>query len=325
MIDFNKPVSSDNRNFRKEDSGIKAHFDAVEKEAALFPKKNGVIVDAELVIFSDCPVCGLGRHDQLFTKYGFVHVQCKNCNHVFVWNRLRESVLLDLYSKSIADELSSVRRQHHAGLDSYWTRIYEKYSAYLSNCNINNVNLLDVGCGAGHFLSFCKKHTSFNLHGIDFCEHSYEFLSGIIGKNYYFKKTLEKIEFDKAFGIITLWGVFEHLYNPREVLKKCKKILDRHGRILILVPNLFSRAFAILGITNPTLNPRAHINFYTRRSMEYLCHSIGLSIEHVFQELPVIDLMYDYIDYNEQLVESILNKEEAYYHVYILKNGEGDK
>lgn len=289
MIDYNKPVPSDNRNFRKEDPGIKAHFDAVEKEAELFSKKNEVILDDDLVIFSDCPICGLGRYDQLFTKYGFIHVQCRNCFHVFVRNRLREQVLMDLYSKSIADQLSAARRQSHAGLDLYWTRIYEKYLGYLNRGRDTlNMNLLDVGCGAGHFLSFCKKHSSFALHGIDFCEHSYDFLSGLMGENYYFKRTLEEIEFDKKFDLITLWGVFEHVYNPREVLAKCKKILDRNGKILILIPNFFSRAFAILGVTNPTLNPRAHINFYTRRSMEYLCSNIGLSIERVFQELPVI-------------------------------------
>jgi len=148
-------------------------------------------------------------------------------------------------------------------------------------------------------------------------------MSRLIGQNYYFKKTLEEIEFNTTFGIITLWGVFEHVYNPREVLAKCKEILDRHGRIILLIPNFFSRAFAILGITNPTLNPRAHINFYTKRSMEYLCNTIGLCIEKVFQELPVIDLMYDHIDYNDQLVEAILKRDEGYYHVYVLKKKEG--
>lgn len=320
MIAYNRPVLIDNRRFREEDPGIKAHFDAVEKESEAFPKENGLIVDKKLVIFVDCPTCGSKEHDQLFIKYGFIHVQCRRCSHVFVKNRLLEEALLEIYSKSEADKLSSARKANHAGLSKYWNMIYEKYIGYLRTLNIQNKNLLDIGCGAGHFLSFCKDRTDFKLHGMDFCEHAHEFLSDLIGTdNFYFKKRVEDTDFNKKFGMITLWGVFEHVCDPKSLLEKCKELISKDGRIIILVPNFFSRAFSILGVSTPTLNPRAHINFYTGKSMEYVCKNTGFVIENLFQELPVIDLMHKYIDCDNELIESILRKNESYYHVYILK------
>ena len=46
----------------------------------------------------------------------------------------------------------------------------------------------------------------------------------------------------------------------------------------------------------------------------------GFEIDAYFQELPVIDLMYDFISYSEELVESILKDNESYRSVYILKH-----
>ena len=52
--------------------------------------------------------------------------------------------------------------------------------------------------------------------------------------------------------------------------------------------------------------------------MNYLCDQIGLVIEDYYQELPVIDLMYDFIIYDDDLVDDILKKNESYYSVYLV-------
>ena len=52
--------------------------------------------------------------------------------------------------------------------------------------------------------------------------------------------------------------------------------------------------------------------------MEYLCNEVGLKVAEYYQELPVIDLMYDFIDYSDKLVDDILDNNEAYYSIYLL-------
>ena len=53
--------------------------------------------------------------------------------------------------------------------------------------------------------------------------------------------------------------------------------------------------------------------------MDYLAKQCGLKVMAMFGALPVIDLIYPYINYSEELVDSIIRNGESYYHVYILK------
>jgi 2-polyprenyl-3-methyl-5-hydroxy-6-metoxy-1,4-benzoquinol methylase len=320
-IDYNSPIISDNRNFRKEITAIDKHFEEIKKESSRFPKVNGIIADSQLVDdVKFCPICNSASSEQLFLKYGFLYVRCFFCKHVFVKNRIRESYLLNLYSESNIDKFDrevQKSKQHQ----EYWGRVYNKYLSFLSTCQIKNNNLLDIGCGYGGFLSFCKNNSSYDLHAIDFSDDTYNDIISLIGKEkYYFKQKIEDIDFkNKKFGIITFWGVMEHLSFPRAVISKCHDALDTNGHMLILIPNLFSRAFRILGINVPTLNAYQHIQFFSPKSFSYLCNDVGFGIVKSFQELPIIDLMYDYVDYNSILIEDILRHNEAYYHVYVIK------
>ena len=54
--------------------------------------------------------------------------------------------------------------------------------------------------------------------------------------------------------------------------------------------------------------------------MKFLCNKTGFKIQEYFQELPVIDLMYDFIDYGDKLVNEILDGNESYYSVYLLSH-----
>lgn len=321
LADYNLPIITDNRNFRKEVTAMDKHFEELGKECVKLPKVNGVIVDPQLVTNIEfCAVCNSTEFEQLFLKLGFLYVMCNFCEHVFVKNVIKDEVLLNLYSESDVHKLdreTQKSKQHQ----EYWGKVYHKYLSFLGNCDIKNNNLLDIGCGYGGLLRFCKKYLNYNLHAIDFAEDTYIDIINLIGKeNYYFKQRIEEIDFrDKKFGLITICGVLEHLSSPKEVMHKCRDILDVNGHMLIIIPNLFSRAFRILGINVPTLNAYQHIQFFTPKSFFYLCNETGFDIVGSFQECPVIDLMYDYIDYNDRLIEGILRNNESYYHVYIIK------
>jgi len=52
--------------------------------------------------------------------------------------------------------------------------------------------------------------------------------------------------------------------------------------------------------------------------MQYLCNETGFVLTGDYQELPVIDLMYPYIDYSEKLIEEIVDADKPYNKVYIL-------
>jgi 2-polyprenyl-3-methyl-5-hydroxy-6-metoxy-1,4-benzoquinol methylase len=320
-MDFNKPILLDNRNIRKENANINQYFAEVEKESDQFPKVNGVIVDPDFVeCVEGCPICNSKDVGQLFVKWGFMYKKCHSCTHVFQYNCLKESVLLKLYAESNSDKIDrKVNDSDYHKL--YWNLVHQKYLAYLSSIRPENKNLMDVGCGNGDFLTYCKEHTDFSLSGIDYNVDTHDYLTSILGKdNYYFQKDIKTHDFmGKKFGIITLWGVLEHLVDPKGVLMKCHQMLDKQGLMVMLIPNLYSRAFKILGISVTTLNARGHVQFFTHQSFDALCEQTGFKVIERFQELPIIDLMYNFISFDEKIVDEIVRENESYYYVYVIQ------
>ncbi len=314
-----RPIITDNKKLREDVPEVNEYFERAKEEVDNIPKENNIVVDKEYITNINCPVCDSESYRQLLVKRGFIYVVCDKCSHVYVRNRLRTDVLLDLYKQSEVDALDRKTHQSAKHIE-YWSKVHRKYVDILLSYNLSNNNLLDIGSGDGRFLNFCKINTSMCLYANDYCSDNYNEIVDLIGKdNYYYAQKIEDIEFEeKKFGIITLWGVLEHLPNPKQVLQKCCQIMDDDGRLLALIPNIYSRAFKILGVNVPTLNPRQHINFFTEKSMEYICDEAGMKIIDEYQELPVIDLMYPYIDYSESLIDEIIESKESYYKVFIL-------
>jgi hypothetical protein len=53
--------------------------------------------------------------------------------------------------------------------------------------------------------------------------------------------------------------------------------------------------------------------------MEEVALKNGFNIEYFYQELPVIDLMWQFLDEESSVIEEIIKNKECYYHIYILR------
>ncbi len=312
------PIIVNNKNFRKKNKATVKHFEQSEKDALSFKKKDNLVSDPKIVNFIDCPICGSKNTKDIFIKWGFAHSNCKRCQHIFVKNQLNEKILMKLYDKSLADIFQRERRSKNNSLKSYWDKVYTKYAKLYVN---KNTKILDVGCGDGQFIKIVKKKfKNRNVFGSEFSIHTKKSLSKLLGNNFFYKSDLKQIgKKNLKFNLITFWGVLEHLKDPVDTIKSSKKILEKNGKILVFVPNIKSRAFKILGVSTPTINPREHLQFFTESSMKYLSKNLGLKIEKFYQELPVIDLMHPFIQYNKKLLKEIIDKKECYYSLYVLK------
>lgn len=317
--DFNVPIYVDNR---KRTKGTNSYFEEAKREASAFDKVNGLIVDKTVVDFVDCPVCHSKHKSELYLKWGFRIASCDNCKHVYVENQVKSAVLEKLYSISKLD-VKFQERSEDKNFYKYEILFYNKYLQYIKKYFNDSENLLDIGAGDGKFLEFLNTLSNYRLSAMEFSKKSENFIKNIVGEQNFYNDPISQTHFNgKTFKIITIWGVLEHMPNPREELSKCKSILDDDGRILVLVPNFYSRALKIFGVDTPTINPRSHLQYYSYDSFEVLASNTGFEIDDYFQELPVIDLMYEHIDYGPELVKSILKENESYRSVYVLKHKE---
>lgn len=317
----NKPILVENQNWTRLVPQFAKHFNACQEDALSFPQNNGVVEDKKYVNMVNCACCGASEDKQIFVKWGFVHSECKNCKHIFVKNQLKPEILFNFYEVSNADNLA-LERQRNPHIKSYWYKVYEKYlNGLIDDPGTNKGNLLDVGCGLGNFLEFAKQTTSLEVYGSEFSEAAFPRLKKLLGENLFYKMPLDEIErkTKKKFDLISFWGVLEHTTDPLKNLLSSESLLKPNGHIIALVPNFHSRAMKILGVGTPTLNPREHIQFFSQASINLCAEKASLKIIRHLQELPIIDLIYPYLQFSEKLVSEIMERQEAYYDVYIFQ------
>ena len=318
---IDKPVYVENRNFQKNVPLISDLLKLGDKIASQFPvNKENLVVKKSLVNDVNCLVCNGHKHEQLFVKLGFKYVECSRCKHVFVKNLLKEEVLLKYYADSHIEELNNKVQKDNKRL-LYWNKLYKKYiSFFLKYLKVTRI--LDVGTGAGNFLKICKTKKMSNIYGLDFSAKSKEDSIKIISKkNYIFRVPIAKLprlNLEK-FDMITLWGVLEHLSSPIRDFKALNKIIKKNGYCFVLIPNLKSKAYEMMGVNTPTLCPTEHISFFSRDSLELLAKKTGFRLEYIFSELPVIDLMYPYSNYSKFFVDDIIKKKKTYYWACLFK------
>lgn len=321
MKQYIHPTYSDNRNLRKQFPEIDAYFEATKKDCDIFPKENGLVVDTNLVDIIDCPICLSMQYYSLFVKWGGHYVQCKLCTHVYVKNRLKADVLIALYKESLSNQLERKIEVHAESL-RYWNANYDKHIVSQHDTQDTNYKVLDVGFGAGTFIQYLWKNTSWRVSGLEIAEDVQRTFASLFQKNggIFYKTPFEQCDFaGERFDLISFWGVMEHVVEPVPIFQKARSLLKDDGEIFVLVPNLFSHAFKVLGTQVPTINPREHIQFFTEKSMQICAEKAGLAVQCFDGELPIIDIMYPHVHATESLIRDICEAHETYYHIYRLK------
>jgi 2-polyprenyl-3-methyl-5-hydroxy-6-metoxy-1,4-benzoquinol methylase len=98
---------------------------------------------------------------------------------------------------------------------------------------------LDIGCGDGEFLKAMYSR-GWSIKGTELpgsaCERAKKKLPGQIVCAAQFESAADP----GSCNLITMWQVFEHLENPRQVLERCRNLLSDGGVLGIGVPNPIS-------------------------------------------------------------------------------------
>jgi SAM-dependent methyltransferase len=315
---LSRPILVNNRNLRKKFPIVQKYFRQSLKEINKFPKKNNIIVSKKLVQKIGCSVCQSKKSEVFFVYQGFIHSRCLICSHVYISNPLHENILIKSYKSSKSDE-NYIKRAKTKFTINYNNKLYEKYYQISKKYINKNSRLLEVGCGTGQFVKFLVKN-GHNPYASEFVKSSKSLVKKIIGKdNFFFQVNNSNLPFKNYFDFIYLWGVFEHFRFPLNELMIFNKLLKKGGKIFLLIPNLQSRAFELLGMATPTITPRNHLNFFTHKSFNYICKKTGFKILEKYQELPIIDLMYDYIDNEKKEIKKILKEDKSYYRTYFIE------
>jgi SAM-dependent methyltransferase len=195
----------------------------------------------------------------------FTFVRCQHCSLVYQSPRLTLDDVKTFYeSDYIAHRqpadwgvLAPLFRRAIESLDRDKLHIVERYIRLGPASTV-----LDVGCGAGTFLSRVRRQHGSAVVGVDFM-------------NLAERASLRDVDFHcglfydqgftrERFDLITMWHFLEHDYDPMRSLAHARETLTAAGRLIIEVPRLDSVTFRLFRDRWPGLQAPQHTALYDR-------------------------------------------------------------
>src|SRR3990172_12552172 len=150
----------------------------------------------------------------------------------------------------------------------------------IDKLDLQNKNILDIGCYDGTFLSLIKNQNN-NFYGLETSDWGVEKTQekGINVQRYFFDGE-NRLPFpDNFFNAVVAGEIIEHIFDTEFFLEEIKRILKPGGRIVISTPNVASlgrRLLLLFGI-NPIIeispnqaDSSGHIRYFTAGSLSQL-------------------------------------------------------
>lgn len=194
------------------------------------------------MIKNSCCICNT---DGFETKYknvnGHILSRCKKCSLVYL-------KFLPVKNDFIEDAINDLHKGDKNKVE-YWSfpSLYARYKnvfhfffedrlAKILKYRTNIESILDIGCGYGFWLEFCRER-GFNVFGFDVSPETITWARDNF-KLPVVQSTLKDFSSKNNFDVIVMCDVLEHLENPNRELKKVWSILKRNGILYVQVPNL---------------------------------------------------------------------------------------
>ena len=136
-------------------------------------------------------------------------------------------------------------------------------------------SLLDLGCSAGGFLE-SMKGSWWKLHGIEMSAEVAKKAEEKTGAKIFVGDILDAPFAPESFDAITCFHVFEHLYEPLEVMRKVASWLKPGGIFYVIVPNIDSAGARIFGSYWYALELPRHLYHFSPNSLRNGANLSGL-------------------------------------------------
>lgn len=199
-------------------------------------------------------------------------VKCNECGLVFTNPQPCEEELSKFYTQ-----------QYYGRLKIYPYDFIERILNWFQQLRVKRVKkriqsgrVLDIGCGKGLFLGALLKE-GFQVYGIETSQANKD--DPALKKLNISCADLTELAYPESFfDVITLWHVFEHISNPREILKKIKEIIKKEGVLIMTMPNFQSWEANIAGKNWFHLDLPRHLYHYTPFTLEKMLNNEGFTV-----------------------------------------------
>lgn len=204
-----------------------------------------------------CPLCASVALKKIKGYSSAFLTRCDQCSFVFSDRKATDQELQEHYRKyPRANAISGITIKRYQEL-------LERLEPFR-----RTANLLDVGCGDGHFLSVARDR-GWKVHGT---EYTAEAVNVCAAKGIQtFHGSLSSAPLDQVkFDVITSFEVIEHLQHPLEEVKAMFLLLRPGGACYLTTPNFNSVSRRLLGPRWTVIEYPEHLSYFTRSSLRRL-------------------------------------------------------
>ena len=231
---------------------------------------------------NQCPICDhteledwLEIPDHFLSKETFKVQRCKHCKALLTNPRPDEKSVVKYYksdsyishsnqSKSFTGFIYKLVRNYTIGKK---LKVIERFSF--------KGKLLDYGCGTGHFLSGASK-AGWQVSGIEPDDTARNQVDSSLSSSIH--SSVDAIDEDARFNVITLFHVLEHVHRLEETLNQLISRLDKNGVLFLALPNYQSEDAQQYGLHWAGYDVPRHLYHFNQRSVFQLSKKYGLNI-----------------------------------------------
>ena len=142
--------------------------------------------------------------------------------------------------------LRKIEKWYFGSAEYYWWLNGRRDFIYrfIMRLNGKHLKILDVGCSCGNLIEKLEKNKSHEVYGIDNSKYAVQKCIGKGLKNVRFGNAVKLPYKNSFFDVVIASDVLEHIKSDKKALEECKRVLKRHGYLIIGVPafsSLWSR------------------------------------------------------------------------------------
>lgn len=229
-----------------------------------------------------CALCGDDDAELLFVGHDRLHgapgefnvVRCRACSLVYLdprptWDEMRKFYPEDYAPHSFKRTFSPLQRLIRRGG-------FRRKRQLVQRRKLGGA-LLDVGCATGGFLQTMSQDGNWRLFGVEPDAEAACRAAEIKGAQV-FHGRWEDAEYPPgSFDVVTMWHVFEHLYDPKDALSRLRRMLKPDGVLILGVPVLDSFDAKWFGPYWSGYDVPRHLFVYSFATLSAMLSSAGFS------------------------------------------------
>ena len=252
----------------------------------------------EVARYIDCPVCDSSDHMPWMTKDWFTFSKCNACSMVYLNPRLTEQATYDFYNS----EWNAIYNETKFDTVSVSTALDDE----INRTNLEMISkarggakgeLLEIGFASGVFLRAAKA-AGYRVHGLELNERNYRRVRDELGP------TMHNVDLFRAnlpagtFDVVYMRDVFEHVPEPKAMLREINRIMKPGGVVYIEVPNIDGLIYKIVKERHVCVFGFEHLNYWSPSTLRKILELTGFGVtETAFSSLDftVGDVIRTYI------------------------------